>query len=122
MKKVILWLLLTSVVAVTAAQTGQQGSEAEKATREMCDAAAPKLRESGTNKVVLMMTIDNRGRVESFKTESPKGLRLEKMKEASTAIKAMQFHPAEKDGSPVAVQARITFDCPSQPPSASKNQ
>jgi hypothetical protein len=122
MKKVILWLLLTACVAVTAAQTAQQDSEAEKATREMCDAAALKLRESGTNKVVLMMTVDSKGRVESFKTESPKGLRLEKMKEVATAIKAMPFHPAEKDGSPVTVQARMTFDCPAQPPSASKNQ
>jgi TonB family protein len=122
MKKVTLWLVLTACVAVTAAQTGQQDSDKEKATRQMCEAAAPKLRESGTNKVVLMMTVDSKGRVESFKTESPKGLRLEKIKEASTAIKAMQFHPAEKDGSPVAVQARITFDCPAPLPSASKEQ
>jgi len=121
MKKVILWLLLTACVAVTA-QTGQQDPAAEKATREMCDAAAPKLRESGTNKVVLIMTVDSKGRVESFKTESPKGLRLEKMKEVATAIKAVPFHPAEKDGSPVAVQARMIFDCPAQSSSVSKNQ
>lgn len=122
MKKISLWLLLTAGVAVTAAQTGQQDSETEKAIRAMCDATAPKLREFGANKVVLMVTVDSRGRVESFKTESHKGLRLEKMKEVATAIRAMPFHPAEKDGSPAAVQARIAFDCPAQPPSASNNQ
>jgi hypothetical protein len=120
MKKISLWLLLTAGVAVTAAQTGQQDSETEKATRAMCDDAAPKLREFGANKVVLMMTVDSRD--EWSHSRLSKGLRLEKMKEVATAIKAMPFHPAEKDGSPAAVQARIAFDCPAQPPSASNNQ
>jgi hypothetical protein len=123
MKRATLWLLLAACANVTGAQTGKQESEADKATRAMCDAAAPKLRESGTNKVVLTMTLDDTGRVESFKTESPKGLRLEKMKDVAAAIKAMPFRPAtKKDGSPVAVQARIAFDCPTQPSSGSKNQ
>ena len=77
----------------------------------MCDAAAPKLRESGTTKIALIMTIDDKGQVESFKTESPRGLRLEKVKEAASAIKAMHFKPATKAGSPVAVQIRAEFDC-----------
>ena len=122
MKRITLWLLLAACANVSGAQTGKQESEADKATRAMCDAAAPKLRESGTNKVVLTMMLDDTGRVESFKTESPKGLRLEKMKDVAAAIKAMPFRPATKAGSPVAVQARIAFDCPTQPSSASKNQ
>lgn len=103
--------LLTACVAVTAAQTDQRPSTAEKPTRALCDAAESKLREAGTNKVVLMMTLDTKGRVESFKTESPRGLRLEKMKEAAAAVKKIQFEPAKKDGSPVAVKVRIEFDC-----------
>jgi hypothetical protein len=92
------YLVLTASVVVTAAQTGQRESTTEKPTRAMCDAAAPKLHEAKTNKVVLMMTVDSKGRVESFKTESPKGLRLEKMKEAATAVKKIQFEPGKKDG------------------------
>jgi TonB family protein len=122
MKKVTVWLLLTACAAVTGAQTGQRDSETGRAKRKMCDAAAPKLRESGTNIVVLMMTLDSRGRVESFKTESPRGLRLEKIKEVAATIKTMQFEPAKKDGSPVAVQIRIAFDCAAQPTGDSKNQ
>jgi hypothetical protein len=58
-----------------------------------------------------MMTLDKRGRVESFKTESPKGLRLEKAKDVTVAIREIQFKPAEKDGTAVAVQIKIAFDC-----------
>jgi len=64
----------------------------------MCNAAASKLRESGTNKVVLTIAVDTGGRVGSFRTDSPKGLQLEKIKEAAAAIKALQFEPAKKDG------------------------
>jgi TonB family protein len=77
----------------------------------MCDAAAPKLQESGTTEVVLTMTLDTRGKVESFKTESPKGLRLENMNEAFAAIKAIQFEPAKKNGQPVRYMVRVKFDC-----------
>jgi hypothetical protein len=122
MKRVTLGLLLAAGVTLAAAQTGQPESEADKAKRAMCDAAAPKLHEAGATKVVLMMTVDDRGRVESFKTESPKGLRLEKMKDVAAAIKAIPFRPATKHGSPVAVKVRIAFDCPAQTGSASKNQ
>jgi hypothetical protein len=79
----------------------------------MCDAAAAKLRDAGTSKIVLMMTVDRKGQVESFRTESPKGLRLEKMKEASRAIKGIRFTPASKDGSPVAVLVSVEYDCAS---------
>jgi hypothetical protein len=122
MKKITLELFVATCVIVTAAQTGRPESEADKATRAMCDAAIPKLRETGATKVVLMVTVDERGRVESFKTESPKGLRLEKMKDVAAAIKAIPFRPATKDGSPVAVEVRIGFDCSIQPNGASKSQ
>jgi TonB family protein len=118
MKKAALWFLLTACATLTAAQGGQRDSKTEKAKRAMCDAAAPKLHESGTNTVVLRMTVNSKGRVESFTTESPKGLRLEKMKEAATAIKAIEFTPATKDGSPVAVQIRTEFDCAVPPGTA----
>jgi hypothetical protein len=39
------------------------------------------------------------------------------MKEVATKIKAIPFAPAKKDGSPVAVQVRIAFDCAPQPTS-----
>lgn len=78
----------------------------------MCKAAALKLREAGTDQVAMEMTIDAKGRVLSFKTESPKGLRLEKTKKAADEIKAMRFDPAEKDGNPVTVMIRATFQCP----------
>ena len=61
------------------------------------------------------MRLDDSGRVQSFKTESPKGLRLEKIKEAASAIKSLQFKPAIKDGSPVAVQIGVEFDCADSP-------
>ena len=78
----------------------------------MCEAAASKLRASGTNHVVLTMTIDTHGSVVSFRTKAPKGLRLEKVKKAAAEIKAMQFDPATKDGRPVTVMIRAAFECP----------
>ena len=77
----------------------------------MCEAASAKLREAGTDKVVLTMVVDSSGKVQAFTTDSPKGLRLEKMKEPATEIKAMHFEPAKKDGRPVTVKIRIDFDC-----------
>jgi hypothetical protein len=88
----------------------------------MCDAAAPKLHKSGTNEVVLIMTVDTRGRVQSFTTESPKGLRLENMKEPAAAIKALHFEPARKGGRPVAVMIRVEFDCSETATDGSKKQ
>ena len=83
--------------------------------RAMCEAAATKLRDSGTDKVVLMLTLGTTGRVESFQTESPKGLKLEAVKEAATAIKKLKFEPATKDGLPVRVKGKAVFDCSQQP-------
>lgn len=114
MKLILQLVLMVCAIATMAQQSGQPDSKKETPPRGMCDAAASQLRNSGTNEVVLMMTVDTRGRVQSFKTESPKGLRLEKMKETATAIKAMQFDPAKKDGHPVTVMISIRFDC-SQP-------
>jgi hypothetical protein len=114
MKGATVALLLIAFVIVGAAQSGQPDSDKAQPPRVMCDAAASKLQKSGTSKVVLMMTLDTQGRVESFKTESPKGLRLEKVKEAASAIRAIHFRPAAKDGSPVAVRILVEFDCANQ--------
>jgi len=57
------------------------------------------------------MVVDASGKVQSFTTDSPKGLRLEKMKEPAAAIKAIHFKPARKDGRPTMVMIRIEFDC-----------
>jgi TonB family protein len=115
MKNVSLALLLMGVAFVSAAQDGQHISEKDQAKQLICDAAAKQLPESAAQGVALRMTVDDRGRVETFTTESPKGLRLEKMKEVAAAVKAMHFKPATKDGSPVRVQIRIEFDCTSEP-------
>jgi len=112
MKNVTLLLLLfgCSVVA-SAQQSGQSAVRKGTPPRAMCSAAAGKLRESETNEVVLTMTLDSKGKVQSFRTESPKGLRLEENKEAAAAINALQFHPAQKDGRAVRVMVRVEFDC-----------
>jgi len=114
MNTVSLTLVLIIMALVSAAQNGQPDSENNQVKQLVCDAVAKQLRESTTNGVALRMTIDDRGRVESFTTESPKGLRLEKVKEVAAAIKGMQFKPAIKEGSPVRVQIRTEFDCTSQ--------
>ena len=120
MKKAVSLLLLTGSFAAAAAQTGQKGGEMQTATAAMCEAAAPKLQEAGTNQVVLMMTLNSKGRVQSFRTESPKSLKLENVRDVAAKVKAIPFTPAKKDGSPVAVQVKIAFDCGHQPPNASK--
>jgi hypothetical protein len=112
MKNVALLLLLFVCSRATHAEHSEK-SDVKKVMppQPMCNAAAPKLREWGTNEVVLTMTVDIRGKVESFTTDSPKGLRLEKIKEAATAIKALQLHPALKDGRAIRVMVRVKFDC-----------
>jgi hypothetical protein len=110
MKIGILCLLVAGGIEIASPQTGQIESTGRTATRAMCDAAAPKLQEAGTTKFVLMLTLSDKGQIESFKTESPKG-RFEKMKDVSAQIKKVHFEPAKKDGSPVAVKVRIEFDC-----------
>ena len=84
-------LLLVCSMVAAAQQSGQQDSKKGIAPPAVCDAATPKLRETGTNEIVLTMVVDIRGRVESFKTESPKGLRLEKMKDAWLSIANLLF-------------------------------
>ena len=103
-----MWLLLAACATLAPAQSGTPHSGA---MQSVCNAAAPRLREFGTSKFVLMMTLDNKGRVESFTSGSPKGLRLEKVKDAAAAIRKMQFKPAENSGTPVAVQIKMAFDC-----------
>lgn len=111
MTKVLVLSLL--ILCSNGAFAGQTASTAKQGTppRAMCEAAAPKLRESATSNVVLLMVIDTRGRVESFHTESPKSLRLEKIKKAAASIETLQFTPAKKDGKPVRAMVRFTFDC-----------
>jgi hypothetical protein len=123
MKNVTLLLLLFVWSGASYAQQSSQ-LDAEKPIppQAVCKAAAPKLRESGTNEVVLIMTVDTRGKVESFTTDSPKGLRLEKIKEAATEIKALQFQPAQKDGRAVRVMIRVQFDCSKPATDAPKGQ
>ncbi|MGA2357104.1 MAG: energy transducer TonB [Terriglobales bacterium] len=123
MKSVALPLiLLVYSVAASAQQGGQPDTNKQTPPQAMCKAAAPKLREAGTNEVVLTVTVDTRGRVQSFTTDSPKGLRLEKIKEASASIKALQFDPAKKDGHAVAVMVRVEFDCSGSATDASNEQ
>jgi len=101
--------LLVCSVATTAQDSGQ--TESGKAPQAMCNAAAPKLHESGSNEVILIVIVNTQGRVTSFRTLSPEGLRLEKIKEAAVAIKAMRFQPAKKDGRPADVMIKAVFDC-----------
>lgn len=109
---VLLFLLQICWVSLAWGQHEQQaGSRGAAPPHGMCGAAASRLHESGANTVVLTMVVGTSGRVQSFTTESPKGLRLEKMKEPAAAIKAIHFRPAKKDGRPVRVTIRVLFDC-----------
>jgi hypothetical protein len=112
MKRAILLLLfwLCSMSGI-AQQDGKLDIKNKMGPQAMCDAAAPRLRDTRTNQVVLIMTVDTQGKVQSFTTEAPKGLRLEKMKKAAAEIKAMHFEPAKKDGRPVMVMIRAAFEC-----------
>jgi TonB family protein len=116
MNKVALSLLAVAATISMSAQSGPLDFDAEHPPESVCRAAARNLQEVGTSKLLLQMTLDSTGRVQSFKTESPKGLRLEKTKEAATAIKALQFKPAiKKDGSPAATQIEAEFNCADSP-------
>jgi pyridoxine/pyridoxamine 5'-phosphate oxidase len=117
MKRMVLCLLLTTLSAVALPQTGQQDSKAQPPPN-VCDAAAAKLREANTQRVVLMLRLDNRGRVQSFKTESPKGLRLEKVKEVAAEIKKIRLGQAKQYGSPDVVKVKVEFDCSTGHPTA----
>lgn len=120
MKRAAWYLVLTTCAAVAFGQTGQQGSKTEPAPN-MCDAAEAKLQEANTHRVVLTLKLDNKGRVQSFETESPKGLQLEKMKEAAAEINKMRFAPAKQYGSPRAVKVRVEFDCSTGHPASVSN-
>ena len=92
-------------------QDQQPSSHRGTPPQGVCEAASSKLHEARTDKVALTMVVDASGKVQSFTTNSPKGLRLEKMKEPAAAIKGMHFDPAKKDGRPTMVAIRIEFDC-----------
>ena len=115
MKKVaFLFLAVGSMVAV-AAQSATPDFDPKHPPEPVCSASTQSLRASGTSKIVLRLTLDANGRVQSFKTESPRGLPLEKMNQPASAINSLQIKPAIKDGSPVAVQIDIEFDCADSP-------
>lgn len=120
MKRAAWCLLLATCTVVALAQTSQQDSKPGPPPN-LCDAAAAKLREASTQRVVLMLTLDAKGRVESFKTEYPKGLRLEKMNEAAAEIKKLRFAPAKQYGSPDVVKVRVEFDCSTGRPTSVTN-
>jgi len=87
-----------------------QGAIQIAGPKAICDAAAAKLRETHTGKVGVVVTMSPSGRVETFLTEFPKGLRLEGAKEAADAIKTIRFQPTIKDGPLVRVN-EVVFDC-----------
>lgn len=103
-----IWVVLAACATAAYAQAGNQPPDN---VRLACKAAVPTLREVGTSKFVLMMTVDNTGRVLSFKTDSPNGLQLEKVKDVRDAVRQMRFEPAKKDGRPVAVRIKMPVDC-----------
>ena len=110
-KTALALFLLVCGVAAFCEQSQQPGSHRAVPPKGVCEAASFKLHEAGTDKVALTMVVDASGKVQSFTTDSPKGLRLEKMKEPAAAIKAIHFKPARKDGRPTMVMIRIEFDC-----------
>ena len=114
------YLLLTTCAALALAQAGQQDSKTDP-TPNLCDAAAAKLREANTHRVVLMLTLDAQGRLQSFKTESPKGLQLEKMGEVAEEIKKRAISLAKPYGSSHPVKVRVEFDCSSGHPTSVTN-
>jgi TonB family protein len=111
MRDVVLCVLAFAACATTSPQNGVPDFDPKHPPETVCTAAEPKLREAGTSKLVLRMKLDDSGRVLSFKTESPKGLRLEKMEAATNAIRALRFRPSEESGSPLEVQVREEIDC-----------
>jgi len=88
-------ICLSEILAQQGGPTATPTSQTAASQRAICDAAGPKL-ESGANRVILDVSVDSKGRVKSFTTHSPKGLRLEKMSEAVEAVKAMQFKPTKR--------------------------
>lgn len=102
MRTVTFILLLVCSVATTAQEHGQ--TEFRKTARMMCVAAGPKLRESGSNEIVLIMVVDAEGRVASFHSLSPEG--LETIKKAAVAMESVRFEPRKKD-----VLAEAIFGC-----------
>ena len=104
------------------AETPENAESQKTAIAAMCGAAASQLMEAGTGQIILMLTLNSKGHVQSFTTESPKGLNLGKMKEAAAKIKAMHFTPPQKNGSSVAVKLSMSVDCSHQAASNSQSQ
>jgi hypothetical protein len=119
MKNVCLWLfLLVCPIAATPQPSRLPDPKQGMTPQAWCAALGPRLRNPGANEIFLTVKVDKSGKVRSFQTVSPKGLRLEKMKESSAAIKAMRF-PARKAGHSGIV--RVLFDC-SEPATEASTQ
>ncbi len=116
-RRPLLLVLILITPGVAQQQSGQPDAQRKVAPpTPVCDAAAAKLREAGASELVLVMEVNESGKVVSFQTKSPKRLELEKMKDATAAIKAMHFEPAKLHGQPVRVIVEVAFNC-SLPPS-----
>ena len=109
--KPALALIMLCVCAVIVAQEPPDQPSRQKAPPAVCDAAMASLRQHDAKEVVLVLTLDDKGRVDSFQTESPEGLNLEKSGKAKAEIKKMRFQPALKDGRPAWAQILISLDC-----------
>jgi hypothetical protein len=120
MRRAGCYLLFMTCAVVALAQAGQGDSKTEP-TPNLCDAAAAKLREANTHRVVLLLTFDTKGRLQSFTTESPRGVQLEKNGEAAAEIKKRAVALAKQYGSSHAVKVQVEFDCSSGHPASVTN-
>src|SRR5215468_4821168 len=99
MKRVSLMLLASILAAICSCPAAETPDVNNKTGLPVsCEAAAPKLRDAKSDTFVLSLEVDDQGKVHSFKTKSPEGVRLEEIGAAADEIKALRFVPAKKDG------------------------
>src|SRR5437762_13345366 len=109
MRRIAVWFLVVLSATSSLGQSGSSDVELKDPSKAVCDVVGSKLREAGTDKIVLFITLDKKGLVRSFKVVSPKD--FEKNKEAANTIKSLKFNPVVKDSSPVPPQITAQFDC-----------
>ncbi|MCU1296111.1 MAG: hypothetical protein JWO91_389 [Acidobacteriaceae bacterium] len=113
-------MLLYSFCAASAQQSSTLSSSGSVNQNAICGVAEPQLRESAKHEIIVSLWVDNTGKVLSFKTNSPKGLKLEKVKESADAIKAMHFESRKtSDESPI--QVKLAIKCPDSTSANTKN-
>ena len=78
MKRVASLILAVGATVTLSAQSSPSDFDSKHPPDALCGAAALKLQEAGTSKVVLAMALDASGRVQSFKTESQRDSDLRK--------------------------------------------